>query len=127
LKRASQRKRAQHSVVESYGSRGGTPSGNGLFLVFQEFRSSGVAGVTDDTFSTILYMEQIKLTSVTPATPELLRSAKVIRPWPLCLQRTPKLLNLESLFFPLIVRLFRLIFVSLLTQTGKKTVKTPWK
>jgi hypothetical protein len=37
----------------------------------QEFRSSEVA---DDTFSTILYIEQIKLTSATPVTPALLYS-----------------------------------------------------
>jgi hypothetical protein len=43
-----------------------------LVLVVVEFRSSGVTGVTDDTFRAILKMELIKLTSVTPATPELL-------------------------------------------------------
>jgi hypothetical protein len=46
-------------------------------LLFWEFRSSGVTGVTDDTFSVrILKMELIKLTSATPVTPELLNSPK---------------------------------------------------
>jgi len=43
-------------------------------MTLAERRSSGVAGVTDDTFRAILKMEQIKLTSVTPVTPELLDS-----------------------------------------------------